>query len=354
MPNLKVGIVGLPNVGKSTLFNLLTQSDVDASNYPFCTIDPNIGIVKVEDNRLLKLNEIVKSQKIVPAVVEFVDIAGLVKGAHNGEGLGNKFLSNIKEVSIIVHVVRGFVDVNVTHVNQKVDPLSDIETIEMELILKDLESVESVISKIERKAKTDRDLKVYLNMLIKLRFHLESQKMAINFNWDKQFSHYRKELGLLTDKKIIYLINTDQQMPIDLERFLKDKDFFVIDLKIANEIQNLSKDELEELFGKKSEQFDINRLISKCYKSLNLISFFTAGEKEVKAWTIQKGITAIEGAGVIHTDFSKNFIAVEVVGFDDFVKYNGWLGAREKGKVRLEGRDYVIQDGDVLIFRHGA
>ena len=352
--NLKVGIVGLPNVGKSTLFNILTKSHVDAQNYPFCTIDPNVGVVKVNDDRLQKLADIVDTNKVIPAIVEFVDIAGLVKGAHKGEGLGNQFLSHIREVSIIVHVVRGFRDENVTHVENKIDPLSDIETIELELILKDLETLSSVISKTEKQARADKKIEDFLSLLLKLKSHLEAQKKAIDFDWPKEFLNNRKNLSLLTDKPVIYLINTDRALDNNLQNFLKDKDYFVIDLKFALELENLSKEEKNELYSEFEGQNNIEDLITKCYKTLDLISFFTAGKKEAKAWTIRKGTNAQEAAGVIHTDFAQKFISAEVVSYDDFVKYQGWVKARDAGAVRLEGKDYIVKDGDVLLFKHGA
>lgn len=355
MASLQVGIVGLPNVGKSTLFNLLTKSQVPAQNYPFCTIDPNVGIVKVEDSRLDKITEIVNPKETIPAVVEFVDIAGLVAGAHKGEGLGNQFLANIREVSLIVEVVRDFENPNITHVNNKVDPLSDIETIEMELIFKDLDTVTGAIAKQEKVARTDEKEKQWLDTLIQLKSHLENQKLAFVYNWNKDQAFRRKALSLLTDKRIIYLINTNKELSPELSKFLEDKEYLLIDLKLEEELFGLNEEEREEYETELGiETVGLEKLIQKAYEYLGLISYFTAGEKEARAWTINKGDIAPKAAGVIHTDFEKKFIAADVVSYEHFVQYGGWEGARDAGKVRLEGRDYIVQDGDIMIFKHGS
>ncbi len=357
MANLKIGIVGLPNVGKSTLFNLLTQSSVPAQNYPFCTIDPNVGIVRVKDARLDKLVEMVQPDSVVPAVVEFVDIAGLVKGAHKGEGLGNKFLSHIRETSVIVEVVRAFEDGNVTHVANKVDPIDDIETIELELVLKDIETVKSSIAKQEKVARFDQIEGQWFENLKQLLSHLEDQKIAYTFDWsdDKDFDSRRKALSLLTDKKFIYLINSNKPINSELKEYLQSKYYFEVDLKLVQDLIDLSEEERAEYIKELNVDYkDLNELVKKCYDALGLISFFTAGKQEVRAWTIYRGFTAPQAAGVIHTDFEKNFIAADVVSYDDFVRFGGWEGSKAQGKVRLEGRDYTVDDGDVMIFRHGS
>ena len=356
MAKLRVGIVGLPNVGKSTLFNLLTKASIPAENYPFCTIDPNIGIVEVRDGRLNKLAEIEKSMRVVPAIVEFVDIAGLVRGAHKGEGLGNQFLSHIKETSIIVHLVRSFIDDNVTHVEKSIDPERDIETIELELILKDLEVVGSMLPKLERNSKGDKKLQVWVEAVKKLEEHLENEKKASKFDWPEEFDDKRKELSLLTDKKVIYLINSsDKDIPEKLEKVLAGKEYIVTNLKFEQEVRDMSEQEKIEF----TKEFGLGlraleELVKMSYKTLGLLSFFTAGEKEARAWTIEKGMLAPQAAGVIHTDFEKNFIATDVVSYDDFIANGGWNGSKLAGKARLEGKIYEVKDGDVMIIRHGG
>ncbi len=355
MANLQVGIVGLPNVGKSTLFNLLTKSQVAAQNYPFCTIDPNVGIVRVKDERLDRIAAIVKPKQIIPAVVEFVDIAGLVAGAHKGEGLGNQFLANIREVSLIVEVVRDFDNPNITHVSNKVDPVSDIETIEMELIFKDIDTVIGAINKQNKASRTDEKEKKWLDILIELKTHLEAQKLAMRFDWNKDFPARRKALSLLTDKKIIYLINTNRAVSPELSNYLKGREYLSIDLKLEEELLSLSEEERKEYILELGvNSIDLERLIQIAYEYLGLTSFFTAGEKEVRAWTIYKGDDASEAAGVIHSDFEEKFIAADVVNYEDFMYYKGWEGTREAGKVRLEGREYIVQNGDIIIFKHGS
>jgi len=355
MSTLKVGIVGLPNVGKSTLFNILTKKGIPAENYPFCTIDPNVGIVKVEDPRLESLEKIENPEEVIPAVVEFVDIAGLVKGAHKGEGLGNQFLSHIREVSIIVHVVRGFIDENVTHVSEKIDPISDIETIEYELILKDIETMEGMIEKQAKSARSDDKEKTWLELLENLKKHLEEERKAIDFDWVEDFAQKRRGLALLTDKKMIYLINTDSKLDFDLEKYLIGKSYVVSNLKVEEELFNLNEDERKGYRQELGlELTSLEKLVKLAYDKLGLITFFTVGPMEVRAWTTKKGATIREAAGVIHTDFGKNFIAADVVPYSDFTSSQGWEGAKKIGKVRLEGRDYIVQDGDIVIVKHGA
>ncbi|MBN1331731.1 redox-regulated ATPase YchF [Candidatus Dojkabacteria bacterium] len=356
--DLKVGIVGLPNVGKSTLFNILTHAQVAAENYPFCTIDPNVGIVKVKDERLDKLAQMENSKRIVPAVIEFFDIAGLVKGAHRGEGLGNQFLANIREVNIILHVVRDFENPNIKHVNDKIEPVADIETVELELILKDIETVKAVALKQERLARTNENEADWLGILQDLLKHLESEKKAYEFEFpQKDFvKTKRKELSLLTDKDVIYLINSDKaDFSPELQTFLQGRNHFRVNLRDIQDLEGLSdKEKVEYVEELGIDQINLEALIRMCYEVLGLISFFTAGEKESRAWTIKAGMNAAQAAGVIHTDFQKNFIAAEVVHYEDFVELGGFQGAKEKGKFRLEGADYTIQDGDVLIIKHNA
>ncbi|MBD3280870.1 redox-regulated ATPase YchF [Candidatus Dojkabacteria bacterium] len=356
--DLKVGIVGLPNVGKSTLFNILTHAQVAAENYPFCTIDPNVGIVKVMDERLDRLAQMEDSKEKVPAVIEFYDIAGLVKGAHKGEGLGNQFLANIREVNIILHVVRDFTNENIKHVDDKIDPISDIETIELELILKDIETVKNAVNKQGKLARTDQEEAKWLKILERLLEHLENERRAYEFVYPKDniVTQKRKELSLLTDKDVIYLINSDKaDFSDDLKAFLNDENHFRVNLKDIQDLESMSDEEkveyIEEL---EIDQINLDALIQMCYEVLGLISFFTAGGKESRAWTIKKGMTAAQAAGVIHTDFEKNFIAAEVVNYVDFVKFGGYQGAKEHGKFRLEGAEYEVKDGDVMIIKHNA
>ncbi len=364
--NLSLGIVGLPNVGKSTLFNALTRQAVPAENYPFCTIDPNVGVVAVADSRFDGLVSAVNPEKITPAVVEFVDIAGIVKGAHKGEGLGNAFLANIRNVNAVVEVIRVFSNKNITHVHENINPRYDREVIESELILKDLETIENRIKKIEKEARTDSAKATQLEELNNIKKTLEEGKLANQYKTkasNKDLAEMRKELFLLTDKPFIYLVNGDwlsiepnfagelrQSLGID-----ENSPILPINISLEYELTTLSNDEREELMSEVGMTFrGLDELTRIGYRLLELISFFTAGPEEVKAWTIKKGSTAPQAAGAIHTDFEKKFITAEVSKVNDFIANPNWGVLREKGKVSLEGRDYVVQDGDVIVFKHGA
>lgn len=330
-----MGIVGLPNVGKSTLFKILTKQDINIANYPFATIDPNVGVVAVPDERLDKLNEMSKSSKKIPAVVEFYDIAGLVKGAGQGEGLGNQFLANIRETNAIVEVVRCFPLGDVIHVEESVNPERDIDIINLELIFKDLETVEKRIGSLEKEARGDKKKEKSLMIMKKLKEELLADRMANSLSEDIKEEAAVKELNLLTSKPQIYLLNGEKA---DVSENLKNK------------IKNLGADFL--IFNL-AEASDIGELIKKSYEILGLISFFTTGPDETRAWTIKKGIKAPEAAGAIHTDFEKKFIRAEVINWQELLNVGGWALARQKGKLRLEGKEYIFQDGDVTEIRHG-
>lgn len=362
---MKLGIVGLPNVGKSTLFNSLTKAGAESANYPFCTIDPNIGIVTVPDERLNKLDEMYHSKKIVPAVIEFVDIAGLVKGASKGEGLGNQFLSNIREVDAIVHVVRCFENSNIVHVDGSVNPLRDIETINFELIFSDIELLDRRISKSIRGAKNDKALAQEVEFLQKVKVHLEDGKLAKTFEVDDEdMQAVLDSCNLLTTKPVIFAANVDEDhleddgasnpYVADVREYAKEMDaeVFVICAQIEQEIAELDDDEkkefLEDLGLKES---GLEKLIRASYSLLGLISYLTAGEPEVRAWTIKKGTKAPQAAGKIHSDFERGFIKAEVVAYKDLMDCGSMLSAKEKGLVRQEGKEYVVQDGDVILFR---
>ena len=362
---MKLGIVGLPNVGKSTLFNSLTKAGAESANYPFCTIDPNIGIVAVPDERLKLLGDMYHSKKVTPAVIEFVDIAGLVKGASKGEGLGNQFLSNIREVDAIVHVVRCFEDTNVVHVDGSIDPMRDIETINLELIFSDIEILDRRIAKTAKGARMDKTQAKELELLNRLKAHLEDGKLAISFTTDDEDEQgWLSGYNLLTGKPVIFAANVAEDDLADdgasnegvqkVRAFAAENgsEVFVICAQIEQEIAELDDDEkamfLEDLGLKES---GLEKLIRASYKLLGLMSFLTAGEDETRAWTIKIGTKAPQAAGKIHTDFERGFIKAEVVNYKDLLEQGSLAAAREKGLVGMEGKDYVVKDGDVILFR---
>ena len=361
---MKLGIVGLPNVGKSTLFNSITKAGAECANYPFCTIEPNVGVVPIPDKRLVELTKLYNSEKTTYATIEFVDIAGLVKGASKGEGLGNQFLANIRETDAIVHVVRCFDDSNIIHVDGSVDPLRDIEVINMELIFADLDTLEKRLSKVKHQMNNDKEAKVEFNVLDKLKSHLESGKLAVSFEVSDDDYKFVKDLNLLTTKKVIYACNVSESDIADdgssndyvkkVREYAKQNgsEAFVISAKVEEDIASLDDAEKEEFLKELGiEESGLDKLIKASYKLLNLMSFLTAGEKESRAWTITIGTKAPQAAGKIHTDFEKGFIKAEVINYKDLLEAGSLTKAKEKGLVRVEGKDYVVQDGDVMLFR---
>lgn len=362
---MKLGIVGLPNVGKSTLFNSLTKAGAESANYPFCTIDPNVGIVTVPDERLKLLGDLYHSKKVTPAVIEFVDIAGLVKGASKGEGLGNQFLANIREVDAVIHVVRCFEDTNVVHVDGSVNPLRDIETINLELIFSDIEILERRLAKVIKGARNDKTLAKEADLLNRLKAYLEEGKLAKGFvTEDEDEQAWLLSYHLLTCKPVIFAANVAEEDLADdgasnsqvkqVRDFAagEDSEVFVICAQIEQEIAELEEEEkamfLEELGLKES---GLEKLIKASYHLLGLISYLTSGEDETRAWTIKNGTKAPQAAGKIHTDFERGFIRAEVINYQDLLACQTYAGAKEKGLVRLEGKDYVVKDGDVILFR---
>lgn len=362
--NLSCGIVGLPNVGKSTLFTAITKKSVPAENYPFCTIDPNIGIVEVYDPRLEVLAELSKSKKTLYATISFVDIAGLVKGASKGEGLGNKFLSNIRETDAIIHVVRCFEDPEVTHVGGKIDPIEDIETINLELILADLQNAENIKSKIEKKARFSKEFKTQLDTIDKTIDHLNQNIPLRQVYFAKEEKDILSQWSFLTSKKVIYVANVkenDLGSPDKNPHVRKVKEYaqkenshiIVICAKLEQEIAALNDPEAMEFLKEAGlEQSGLSQLIKASFKLVNLITFLTTGEIETKAWTIAKGTSAKKAAGKIHSDLEQGFIRAEVITYPDYVKYKSRAVARENAKARSEGKDYIVEDGDVILFYH--
>lgn len=362
---LQCGIVGLPNVGKSTLFNCLSNAKAQAANFPFCTIEPNVGVITVPDERLNQLSELVHPQRIVPTTVEIVDIAGLVKGASKGEGLGNKFLANIRETDAIIHVLRCFDDENVTHVDGSINPVRDKEIIDYELQLKDLETIEGRIQRVQKQAQTggDKNAKLAYDVLVKYQEALEQGKSARTVQFEtKDEQKIAKELFLLTSKPVLYVCNVDEGSAVKGNKYVekireavKDEnaEILVVAAKTESDIAELETYEDRQMFLQEIglEESGVARLIKAAYKLLNLETYFTAGVQEVRAWTYLKGSKAPQCAGVIHTDFEKGFIRAEVIKFDDFINYGSEAAVKEAGKMGVEGKEYIVQDGDIMHFR---
>ena len=360
---MKIGIVGLPNVGKSTLFNSITKAGAESANYPFCTIEPNVGIVAVPDERLQKLAQMYNTKKITPAVVEFVDIAGLVKGASKGEGLGNKFLSHIRETDAICEVVRCFEDSNVVHVDGSVDPIRDIETINLELIFADIETVDKRLDKAKKMLKADKKYQAEIDLLEKIKLALENGMPARQLEYNEDEKEMLKEMFLLTTKPIIYIANVSEEQLSDTENdanvnkvreYASKEKAEVIPLcvKIEDELSTLDDNDKKEMLEALGlEESGLDTLIKKSYDLLGLMSFLTAGEPEVRAWTIKKGTKAPQAAGKIHTDIERGFIKAEVISYDELIKEGSMVQAKEKGLVRQEGKDYIRQEGDIVLFK---
>ena len=360
---LKCGIVGLPNVGKSTLFNCLSNAKAQSANFPFCTIEPNVGTITVPDTRLNNLEQLVNPEKVIPTTIEIVDIAGLVKGAHKGEGLGNQFLANIREVDAIIHVLRCFDDDNIIHVDGNVNPVSDKEIIDLELQLKDLETLEKRIGAIERKAKSgDKESEKIYKVYTQAREHLFSGNSLRSLEIDEGLFKFLDELQLITAKPVIYVCNVDESSVVNGNEHVdnvkelvanENAEILVLGARIESDIAELDNFEERKMFLEDLglEQAGVSKLIKNAYSLLDLQTYFTAGEKEVRAWTIKKGMTAPQAAGVIHTDFEKGFIKAEVIKFSDFVEYGSETSVKEAGKLMIQGKEYVVNDGDVMHFR---